>query len=347
MSSTTTDFDAEACIKRDYPNFKLCTRMTVHEFATRWRVVQTEATRAGRTLQPFNIEHDCTPSCYKNMFVSGRFTRTALCPRSRKMHVCELGGACMDTIVTNEGDIICSATNSVVGQENLLQAFSMTEHSGARYGQEMMGGINARSGNTSRSGRLTGGVAGASSSGPPHAPPEFLAALDMVSRGSLSCTTERLSGKRRADGKDDTPVAPQVGRKKGKKVDTVEVVNSTLAAILELSQEQETLTHEQSRLLREKVPASIMAIMTNKGELKPLTGQSLKAFVYAFLEILADSGVYGVQEGPMPELRAILPPPSKLHELHIDGTALGKAEHYLRTLLLRVNKQSQFAALPT
>jgi hypothetical protein len=323
--------------------------MTRDEFNVRWwEVLEEMKARVGHAPKEIQLRHYCDKGCCDDSFVSQRFSNTAVCSGSGKMHVCNIGGVCPDVTRTDTGDLICLMSRQTIGVDNLLPAYDQTSHSDMHYGSHIMGGIDAGSvSHTAAGGNNTGSRLDRLSEDS-NMSPELASAMDEIARSSVVCATRTLGkkiplergagssggGKKWSLRRSSHRVHAASSRKP---MDARSVVVSTIEDIVG-DNEDETLGHHDMIALTTYAPTVILQHFKHIGKDYPQGAVFLKAFVYAFLDILARKGVPKVQEGPMTELLRIMPRQNVVYKIGIDSSNISKAERALNESIKREEK---------
>ena len=342
--------EQEALFQRDYPGFRRRSNISREDFNERWwHVLQEMKACTGHAPHTVALDHYCSKECCDDSFVSQRFSSTAICRTSGKMHVCNIGGVCPDVTRTDTGDLICLMCRQSIGVDNLLPAYDQTSHSDMRYGSHIMGGIDAESVSHTSAGGNNSGTRLDRLSEDANLSPELASAMDEITRSSVVCATKTLCRKASTE---KSAVAPGSGGKKWtprradqrqhasstrKPFDARSVVVSTIEDIVG-DNEDGTLDQHDMLALTTYAPTVILQHFKHIGKDCPQGTIFLKAFVYAFLDILARKGVPKVQEGPMPGLLQIMPRQNVVYKLGIDSSNISKAERALNESIKREEK---------
>jgi hypothetical protein len=308
---------------RDYPRFGQRTTMTRAEFNARWGAVRDEFSRLSNAqAPPVDISHVCVPSCCETGFVSNAFSRTALCLMSGKLHVCEIGGYCPQVTRTDSGDLVCCMTGSVVGVDNILTSYDDGDRATLQDRVEVaQGGIDATDATTII--------------------PET-ALLDPDFRAMLA-EIEGLSPERAVcKAVQNTPRRPQT---KTKAAPTAVLAGEIINAILRKGADggsRGKLDEREHVLLYTRAPGLIHSLFESSLSKRPHGPTYYKAFVYAFLDILAKKGIPGMQEGPMVALRSILPRQGILRSIQIQTANVSRAEREINSLIAARKRRSRW-----
>ena len=299
---------------RDYPLFAQSTTMTRGEFNQRWGYVLEEFVRATKRPAPqIDTSHMCGPACCSNCFVSSRFSKSALCLFSGKLHVCEIGGRCPQVMRTDSGDLVCGMTCCVVGVDNILTSYDDGDRSNLEQRATVaQGGIDTEDVTPSlpRSASLD---------------PELWSMLQEVERNS---TEQALKEAVR-----HIPRRPQSKHKAGPSAALARDIIETILKAGRTAHGGSRMDARERELVFVRAPKEIHMLFAAAPQDKPHGLTFYKAFVYAFLYILSHKGIPGMQEGPVVGLQAYLPEQAKIRGLGIQTQNVSRAEREINSLI--------------